>query len=293
MSRLRIHIGISLIAVLTACGPSQQEPVMLSPPGDQERLETYLSKSQLQEAVWEAIKLERYERADSIRAILGSILLSEPVEIEGWKGKGVMQSYLLTFDHGILGFFKVAGSDTSGPIRNEIAAYEVDNLLRIHLTPMTLARSLTFPDGKTVEGVIKYFVESSRTAEDLGLKSVMKPDLLLFFDTVIGNADRHLGNWMIRDDTKELFAIDHNRTFRFDLDWYHRMRSIGDPASLRKVFERYQSLSPAEFRKVLTPYLSRAEIDQFLEKRSIIVRYLNNIISDSAMRNSVRLSRAA
>ena len=60
---------------------------------------------------------------------------------------------------------------------------------------------------------------------------------------------------MILDDTKELFAIDDNRTFRIDLDWtwYHRMRSIGDPASLRKVFERYQSLSPAEFRKVLTP----------------------------------------
>jgi hypothetical protein len=206
-----------------------------------------------------------------------------------------MQSYLLTFDHGIVGFFKVAGSDTSGPIRNEMAAYQVDNLLRIHLTPMTLARSLILPDGKTVEGVIKYFVESSRTAEDLGLKSVMKPDLLLFFDTVIGNADRHLGNWMIRSDTKELFAIDHNRTFRFDLDWtwYHRMRSISNPVSLHEPFERYRTLSPKDFRNALVPYLSNDEINQFLEKRSIIVRYLNNIITGSAVQNPVRLPRAA
>jgi hypothetical protein len=82
MSQLRAYIGAGLGVAVTGCGPSQQEPVILSPPGDQARLEAYLSKGQLQEAVWEAIKLEQYERADSIRVVLRSVLLSEPVEME-------------------------------------------------------------------------------------------------------------------------------------------------------------------------------------------------------------------
>jgi hypothetical protein len=164
MSSLRIHIAFSLIAAFTTCGSPNGEPVVQSPPGDQARLEAYLSRSQLQEAVWKAIKLEQYERADSIRAVLKRVLLSDPIETERWAGKGIMQNYLLTFDHGILGFFKVAGSDTIGPVRNELAAYEIDNLLRIHLTLMTLTRSISLPNGTTVEGIIKYFVESARSA---------------------------------------------------------------------------------------------------------------------------------
>ena len=187
--------------------------------GDIGRLRSYLEEHRLQEAVWECIKLEQYDRSGSILAVLGNILESEPVQIERWGGKGIMQNYLLTIPIGIQGFFKVAGSDTLGPIRTELATYEIYKLLRIHLTPITTIRQLTLPFGSNVEGVIKYFMQSAKTAEDLELKSEIKPDILLFFDTIVANADRHLGNWMTRDDTKELFAIDHNRTFQFQHDW--------------------------------------------------------------------------
>jgi len=164
-----------------------------------------------------------------------------------------------------------------------VAAYEIDHLLRIQLTPLTLIRDLKLPDGSTVNGVIKYFVKAAKTAEDLELKSDAKPDLLLFFDTIIANSDRHTGNWMIRDDTKELFAIDHNRTFQFHLSWtwYRRMKTIRDPKNLGLVYERYRTLPVSQFREILVPHLTGDEIDLFLKHRRIIIRYLDSAITES------------
>ena len=266
------------------CGGDSEPTFTTRLPGDPSRLDAYLSETLLQEAAWEATKLEQYDRADSILAELTRILLSDPVVTDRWGGKGIMTNYLLTFEGGIQGFFKVAGSDSTGPIRNELAAYALDNLLRIHLTPITLIRDLTLPDGTTVSGVIKYFVKAAKTAEDLNLKSEIKPDLLIFFDTVIGNADRHLGNWMIRDDTKELFAIDHNRTFRFDLEWtwYRRMKTIRDPKALGIPYQRYKNVSPSAFAKALASHLPANTIDSFLKSRRIIIRYFDSIIGESA-----------
>jgi hypothetical protein len=188
-----------LIAVaLAGCDTNVVPPFVTGLPGDPARLESYLSTNQLQEAAWECAKLEQDDREDSILVVLRETLESKPVEIERWGGKGIMTNYLLTFPNGVKGFFKVAGSDSLGPIRNEVAAYEIDHLLRIQLTPLTLIRDLKLPDGSTVNGVIKYFVKAAKTAEDLELKSDAKPDLLLFFDTIIANSDRHTGNWMSR-----------------------------------------------------------------------------------------------
>tara|TARA_A100001037_G_scaffold281353_1_gene284946 strand:- start:472 stop:1056 length:585 start_codon:yes stop_codon:yes gene_type:complete len=165
---------------LTACPDSQTPAFTTELPGNQEQLALYLGEHRLQEAAWECIKLEQYDRADSILVDLERLLHSEPVNTERWGYKGIMTNYLLTFDHSIQGFFKVAGSDSPCPIRNELAAYAIDDLLRIHLLPITLIRDLTLPDSSTVSGVIKYFVNTARTAENLELNSAEKPDLLIF-----------------------------------------------------------------------------------------------------------------
>lgn len=268
-----------LILLLTAClaACTQEPPFYDDLPGDEASLRRYLEAGRLQEAEWESVKLGRHGTADSIRAALRAVLSADPVKVERWQGKGIMTNYLLTFPGGIRGFFKVAGSDTSGPVVNEVAAYEIDRLLRIRMTPLTLMREVTLPDGERVRGAIKTFVENARTAEKLSLKSEQKPDRLLFFDTVIANADRHLGNWMVRDDTKELFAIDHNRTFRFDLDWtwFQRMRTIRSPGTLGEPLERYRALEARAFREALSPHLTDEQIDRFLDSRLIILRYLD------------------
>jgi hypothetical protein len=286
-------IPVCVVLLLVGC-ESAKAPFVTDLPGDVERLQTYLSEHRLQEAAWECIKLEQYDRADSILIVLHAILESDPVQIERWGGKGIMQNYVLTFSNGIQGFFKVAGSDTLGPIWTELATYEIDKLLRIHLTPITLIRRLDLPDGSTVKGVIKYFVQAAKTAEDLELKSEIKSDILLFFDTVVANADRHIGNWMIRDDTKELIAIDHNRTFQFQHNWtwYIRMKTIRDPRTLGQSYELYRSLPASRFRDVLKLHLTESEMVQFFESRSII-RYLDNIISGGAMQHRVDLPRVA
>jgi hypothetical protein len=71
------------------------------------------------------------------------------------------------------------------------------------------------------------------------------------------------------------------------------MKTIRDPAALGLVYERYRSLPKSRFREILEPHLSKAEIDQFFTSRSIIIRYLDNIISGSAMRHRTDLQTAA
>lgn len=286
MKLVRTLICTLTACVLWACENVAEPPFVVDLPGSRDKVEAYLSGHHLQEAAWECIKLEQYNRADSILTVLEAVLRSRPAVIERWGGKGIMTNYLLTFENDIQGFFKVAGSDSLGPVRNETAAYAIDNLLRIHLTPITLIRDLDLQDGTQVRGVIKYFVKAATTAEDLELTSEQKPDLLIFFDTVIGNADRHLGNWMIRDDTKELIAIDHNRTFRFDLEWtwYRRMRTVRDPGSLGVPYDLFRSLPESAFENALAPHLDEGTIQSFLRSRSIVVRYLNSLHTQTSDR---------
>lgn len=285
MARFMSRLALAWLVVAClplGCDTAPESDFVTELPGSEAQLSQYLAANMLQEAAWECTKLEQYDRADSVTMKLEELLRSQPTEIKRWAGKGIMQNYLLTFRNDIRGFFKVAGSDSLGPIRNELAAYEIDRLLRLHLTPVTLIRDLTLPDGQTVKGVIKYYVKDAATAEDLGLLSESKPDILLFYDTVIANADRHLGNWMVRDDTKELFAIDHNRTFQFEHEWtwYKRMRTIRDPRSLGSAYERYKTLSEKTFRSALSPHLSAETIKRFLETRSIVLRFFANSIDD-------------
>ncbi|MBS11813.1 MAG: hypothetical protein CME19_09455 [Gemmatimonadetes bacterium] len=72
-----------------------------------------------------------------------------------------------------------------------------------------------------------------------------------------------------------MFAIEHNRTFQFELEWtwYRRMRTIQDPAAIGVLYARYRSLPPEAFREALSPHLQEATIGQFLENWSIIIRY--------------------
>lgn len=245
-------IGSLFLILATLGGCADPQPIIFTQaPPDEARARRLLASNALQEAIWEFDKLGQHDRADSLSLRLRHTLLGAPQNIERWQGSGIMTSYLLAFDNGTRGFFKVAGSDTSGPIRNELAAFAIDSLLHINITPAGAYRTLNTTDGKHLEGVVKYFVEAARTAESLGLKSPDKPDLLLFFDTVIANADRHTGNWMVRDDTKELIAIDHNRTFQFDQEWtwYRRMRTIRNPEGLGRSLRLFRTLPEAEFER--------------------------------------------
>ena len=250
-------------------------------PPKKERAKYYLSKHLYQEAAWEFCRQGDEAKASAALLILEAILRGPQRGIRQ-KGSGVSKTYLVDFDHGVQGFFKLEGSDLPlGPVRREVAAYEIDQLLAFCLTPLTIFRDVILPDGTRQFGSLMYFVKNARTAGRAGKKDADKPDILRFFDAVIGNGDRHLGSWMITS-TGDVVAIDHNRTFHHDYGniWRTRVAKINDSSQLGSPFDRYQKFNDGQFIDAIQAWLRTSRVSLFLQTRPLIIAEVESLPSN-------------
>jgi len=85
--------------------------------------ETHLAQHQYQEAAWAFRAQGDTTRADSVLALLDTVLKSQPDSLRQWKGKGITRPYLVFFENNVWGLFKLAGSDTGGSVKRELASY--------------------------------------------------------------------------------------------------------------------------------------------------------------------------
>ena len=99
--------------------------------------------------------------------------------------------------------------------KTEIAAYELDKLLKMDMVPPTVERQLEGNKGAAqlwVENVVEVNgpdVHRTRRTASIGKTSCVR---MTMFDDLIGNRDRNLGN-MLRDGTWNLILLDHSRAF--------------------------------------------------------------------------------
>ncbi|MCZ6634231.1 MAG: hypothetical protein O7G87_12565 [bacterium] len=273
------HLLLCVFCVLTGCQGSDSGQEAVS---DRVRAEAHLKAGRYQEAAWAFFRAEDTVRAEAVLDRLEGILESSPVLVEAWVGMGISENYIATFSDSVRGFFKVAASDPEGPVEREVAVYRLDRLLGFGMTPMTLMRTLRLPDGRTVKGSLNYFVVGAKTADALGLKTVDQPDGLIFLDAVIGNSDRHVGNWMIDGDTGDVIAIDHNRTFYHELGWtwWKRVQTVGDPSSIRVIYHRLKTLPETAFKEALDGWIDPAQYQAFWNARKVMISYLDGRIED-------------
>ncbi len=207
------------------------------------------AEGRLQEAAWAARAAGDTVRGETLLARLELILLSAPRTAHplGMDSQGVSFTFKLDHGQGVGSIFKVDGSDIfcrqCGADR-EVASYGIDRLLGLDLTPMTVRSRVVDATGDTLEGSIMYFVRDAGEPREMG---ITKPDLLRFFDAVIGNSDRHAGNWLILPDGR-VAAIDHNRAFQYrppsppKTCWETEVDSIRRPGELGLPFQRYREL---------------------------------------------------
>jgi hypothetical protein len=145
----------------------------------------------------------------------------------------------------------------------EIAAYEIDKLLKLDMVPPSVERQL---DGKT--GAAQLWVENVIT-----LKANATPDTstradwdtqlarMAMFDELIGYRDRNLGN-MLHDPSWNLILIDHSRAFSGSTEPFRKLTRIDGP-----FWNQIENLTRARLDAALKPWLSDSEIQAVLDRR--------------------------
>lgn len=162
---------------------------------------------------------------------------------------------------------------------------------------------MRFSDGSAAEDYHKWrheFLlrrEGLKSRSDQHFKELSKGPRLLpfeqgkldFFDYLTNQRDRHGGNYLVKKKGKAV-AIDNDDSFSakqvlppwalksaFDLRYDHLDQSILVFARTKEgkaAIDRLNKLTPEEFNNNLKPFLTTSEIEAFLKRRAILLKWL-------------------
>ncbi|WP_211305315.1 hypothetical protein [Crossiella equi] len=181
-----------------------------------------------------------------------------PVDIEPFGGNDhANPAYAITFDDGSSAIYKPSegtedlriGVPATELAEREVASSRVDELLGFGLVPTT-----TMVDGPHGPGSMQNFVEAG-----YGLPSDQYPlvqqERMAVLDYVVGNTDRHRGNYMTAPDGG-LVAIDHGYAFPESPDPEYGIRSdftsdLFGRALSDEVMAQVRAVEPEQLRATL------------------------------------------
>ena len=172
---------------------------------------------------------------------------------------------------------EVAGQFDS--YRSEIAAYELDKLLDLDMTPPTVRRRHR---GKSYS--LQLWIRDARSLDDIKGQSPPRPLAWLaqlyrqrVFDALIANTDRNAGNIVI-DPGWNMVLVDHSRSFSATLKIPHldRLERIDQLFFDRiKAFE-YETIQAALGQWLRNPRCASA----FMARRNRIVKHFEKLAAE-------------
>jgi hypothetical protein len=157
--------------------------------------------------------------------------------------------------------------------KSEIAGYELDKLLDLHMVPPAVERVI---DGET--GAAVMWIDGTTSVKDLGGKMPSGPQYNLpirrmqLFDNLIGNPDRNAGNILI-DASSRVILIDHSRAFADDGKLPFEFERV-DAALWTKV----KALTREQLSGALARWLDAERIDAMLERRRAIEARVDDLV---------------
>lgn len=160
----------------------------------------------------------------------------------------------------------------------EVAAYELDKLLGLHIVPPTVEREVRGRKGSLQLWVEGAFTELDRRERNLPLKDgggSSMYDVALLQQLIYDTDARNIRN-ILYDPDHRVYAIDHSRSFP-------TIPKLPNENILmhftRAVLERLRGLDRAVVDEKLGRWLTRSEIDALVKRRDLIVARADRLVT--------------
>jgi hypothetical protein len=172
--------------------------------------------------------------------------------------------------------------DFHDSFRGNVAAYRLDRMLGVRMTPVTVKRNDSGgPAAYTwwVDDVL--MDEKERLAKKTPAPDVEAWNKQMFvvriFDQLIYNFDRNLGNLLIDRDWR-VWMIDHTRAFKIFKD-IKSEKNLGTRCE-RGLLAALRRLDHATLKAAMEDILNPGQITGILGRRDLIVRYFDRKIAE-------------
>ena len=158
--------------------------------------------------------------------------------------------------------------------KSEIAAYELDRLLNMHMVPPTVERRIGDETGAAV-----MWVTGMKSVKQLGGKVPSGPEWgkpirqMLMFDNLIRNIDRNAGNILI-GRPGDVILIDHSRAFTTDKKLQNKMERVD-----AELWERMQTLTRENLARALGRWLDEDAIAAIIERRDAMAATIDQLVA--------------
>src|SRR5512140_1013313 len=161
--------------------------------------------------------------------------------------------------------------------RSEIAAYELDRLLDLHMVPPTVERKIGAETGAVtlwVENVTPWDAKASIRGPDpvAWARELVR---MKMFDQLSGNIDRNQGNLMF-DDEYHVVLIDHSRAFvdTLDMTKFQKYLFVDRP-----LWERMQALTIESVQPSLGKWVSKGMLLAMLQRRDRMKAEIDKMVA--------------
>jgi len=161
--------------------------------------------------------------------------------------------------------------------KSEIAAYELDKLLKMGMVPPVVERRVEKDLGamvQWVENIKAWKITDPVVGPDANAwnKQVVA---MKMFDDLIGNGDRNQGN-LLYDPQFSLILIDHSRAFTTSKDLPMPFTRVW-----KDLWDRMLALTPEEVNEKVAPWLAgKGEAKAIFERREKMKKAIDKLIAE-------------
>jgi hypothetical protein len=158
--------------------------------------------------------------------------------------------------------------------KSEIAAYQLDRLLEMHMVPPAVERRIGDDTGAAV-----MWISGMKSVKELGGKVPSGPQWgkpirqMLMFDNLIRNIDRNAGNILI-GQPGDLILIDHSRAFTTDRKLQNKVERVD-----AELWGRMQTLTRESLTRALGAWIDDDAITAIITRRDDMAREVDKLIA--------------